>query len=72
MSPDERDPVLRLVRIAVILAVIGLFFMLVFMIAGFNPWSMGLGVFIGTPLVMLAIAFYLIAAVRDLKRRGVF
>ncbi len=60
-----------LVRIAVVSALIGLFCVLLFLWIGFAPWSVGLGVFLGAPLLVVAVALYIIAVMRDLRQRGV-
>ncbi len=60
-----------LVRIAVVCALIGLFFVLLFLWSGFAPWSVGLGVFLGVPLLVAAVVLYIIAVMRDLRQRGV-
>jgi hypothetical protein len=66
-TPDKTG----LIRIAAILAVVGLVFMLFFFVLGFRPWTIGLGVFVGGPAVMLAIAMYVVAVVRDLRAKEV-
>lgn len=60
-----------LVRIAVVCALIGLFCVWLFLWIGFAPWSVGLGVFLGTPLLVAAVVLYVIAVMRDLRQRGV-
>jgi len=60
-----------LVRIAVVCALIGLFCVWLFLWIGFAPWSVGLGVFLGTPLLVAAVVLYIIAVMRDLRQRGV-
>ena len=59
----------RTLRIAVWLALAGLVLLLLFMVVGFAPWSVGLGLFLGMPLVLLAIVLYVVAVIRDLRRR---
>lgn len=59
-----------LVRIAVVCALIGLFFVMLFLWRGFAPWSVGLGVFLGAPLLVAAVVLYIIAVMRDLRQRG--
>jgi len=59
-----------LARAAVVLALLGLLGVLLFLAAGFSPWSVGLGAFLGMPLLLLAMALYLAVAVRDLRRHG--
>ncbi len=60
----------RLVRIAIIVALVGLLCVLFFLIRGFDAISVGLGIFLGMPLVLGGIVLYLIAVFRDLRQRG--
>ena len=70
---SEQNPsagVNPLARAAVVLALLGLLGTLLFLLAGFSPWSVGLGAFLGMPLLLLAMGVYLAAAFRDLRRHG--
>ncbi len=60
-----------LVRLSVVSALIGLFCVLLFLWSGFAEWSVGLGVFLGAPLLVVAVALHIIAVMRDLRQRGV-
>lgn len=60
-----------LIRLSVILGCIGLFCVLLFLIAGFEAWSVGVGVFFGFPVLIAAVVIYVIAVVRDLKKHEV-
>ena len=71
MTPEEAPGVNTLVRTAVACALIGLLSVLLFLWSGFAPWSVGMGVFFGAPLLVIAVMLYLIAVVRDLRQRGV-
>ena len=62
--------VTRLTRLAVNFALIGLVCVLLFLWHGMGAWSMGLGMFIGMPLLLIAILLYVVAVARDMKRRG--
>ncbi len=62
--------VTRLTSLAVNFALVGLVCMLLFLWNGMGAWSMGLGMFIGMPLLVIAILLYGTAVARDLKRRG--
>lgn len=62
--------VTRLTSLAVNFALVGLVCVLLFLWHGMGAWSMGLGMFIGMPLLMIAILLYGVAVARDLKRRG--
>ncbi len=61
----------RWIRSAVFLALGGLFFLGVFLVKGFTPWTTWVGIFLGVPLLFLGIALYLVAVFRDLRRRGI-
>ena len=62
--------VTRLIGIAVDFALVGLVCVALFLWHGLGAWSMGLGMFIGMPLLLLAILLYVVAVARDMKRRG--
>jgi hypothetical protein len=51
-------------------AIAGLICVLLFLWYGFGAWTMGLGTFVGIPLLGLAILLYLSAVATDLKKRG--
>jgi hypothetical protein len=61
---------IRLISIAVDIALVGLACVYLFLWHGLGAWSMGLGMFIGMPLLLIAILLYGVAVARDLKRRG--
>ena len=50
--------------------VLGLICILLFLWNGFGAWSMGLGMFIGIPFVVVGVILYLFAVAFDLKREG--
>ena len=60
----------RQLTLAVYCAMVGLFCVLLFLWYGFGAWTMGLGTFIGIPLLGLAVVLYLGAVATDLKQRG--
>jgi len=62
--------VTRLTSIAVNIALVGLVCVLLFLWNGMGAWSMGLGMFVGMPLLAISLLLYMIAVARDLKRRG--
>ncbi|MEX0929654.1 MAG: hypothetical protein WD266_09625 [Balneolales bacterium] len=57
----------KLIRTAVIITMTGMVMVLLFLIAGFQAWSVGIGIFMGMPLMTLGIILYIIAVIRDLK-----
>ncbi|RME04839.1 MAG: hypothetical protein D6805_01650 [Planctomycetota bacterium] len=61
----------KLIRISSICTILGLLCTSTFLLIGFNPWTMGLGFFLGVPFLALAILFYLIAVLQDLHKQGV-
>ncbi|MDQ7040452.1 MAG: hypothetical protein Q9M35_05885 [Rhodothermus sp.] len=60
----------RLLRAAVVLAIIGLGCLLIFLLSGFAAWSVGIGIFLGVPLLMVALLLYILVVIRDLRQRG--
>jgi hypothetical protein len=60
----------RQLTLAVYFAIAGLICVLLFLWYGFGAWMMGLGTFVGIPLLGLAILLYLSAVATDLKKRG--
>ena len=56
--------------LAVDCAIVGLVCVLLFLWHGFGAWSMGLGTFIGIPLLVVALLLYFSAIAAGLKRRG--
>jgi hypothetical protein len=69
-SGREETPILPLVRTAVICAIVGLGCLSVFLWRGFSPWSVGVAIGAGVPLMTVAVALYLLAVIRELRRRG--
>ncbi len=59
------------IRLATIFGLVGLILTLSFMVLGFGPVTIGLGVFLGAPLLVVAMVLYLYAVVRDLRRRDI-
>ena len=71
LETTQRSPwVQRLIRIAVIFAIIGLACVSFFILIGFQPLSVGLGIMLGIPLLLLALLCYCIAVVLDLRTQG--
>lgn len=62
--------VTRQLTLAVDCAIAGLVCVLLFLWHGFGAWTMGLGTFVGIPLLLIAMALYISAVVTDLKTRG--
>jgi hypothetical protein len=62
--------VTKQLTLAVNCAIAGLACVLLFLWHGFGAWTMGLGTFVGIPLLMLAVLLYISAVVTDLKTRG--
>lgn len=61
----------KLIRLSVIAGCIGLFCILLFLITGFEAWSVGVGIFLGFPILLIAVVMYIVAVIRDLKRHEV-
>lgn len=60
----------RQLIVAVNCAIAGLLCVLLFLWYGFGAWTMGLGTFVGIPLLVLAVLLYITAVITDLKTRG--
>lgn len=58
------------VALAVNCAIAGQACVLLFLWKGFGPWTMGLGTFVGLPLLGIALVLYVGAILTDLKTRG--
>lgn len=74
MEPNkstESHKVDKLVRTAVIFTMAGMLLILLFLITGFQAWSVGLGVFLGMPVMLFGVGLYVIAVFRDLRDRNV-
>lgn len=61
----------QLVRIAILCTMAGMLLVLVFLVFGFGAWSVGIGVFLGMPVMILGVVLYVIAVFRDLRIRKV-
>lgn len=68
---SKQNNINKLIRIAVILGSIGLACLLIYLVVGFQPWSVGVGIFLGFPLLTVALVIYIVAVVKDLKRHEV-
>lgn len=68
---SKQNKINKLIRIAVILGSIGLACLLIYLVVGFQPWSVGVGIFLGFPLLTVALVIYIVAVVKDLKRHEV-
>ena len=60
----------RIVRLAVRLAAVGLLGVLPLLGSGFSPLTMGIGMFVGFPCLVLAMLVYVVVVVQDLRRHG--
>ena len=65
------DAVQSRIQWAVGCALAGLICVFLFLVFGFEPWSVGIGVFLGFPLLLGGVGFYLAGVVHDLRRREV-
>ncbi|SMO47987.1 hypothetical protein SAMN06265219_102377 [Gracilimonas mengyeensis] len=70
---DENDSqeIDKLVRTAILCTITGMLFVLLFLIVGFKAWSVGIGVFLGMPVMIFGMGLYIVAVFRDLKSRKV-
>jgi len=68
---DRSDVVHTRIQRAVLCTLVGLSCVLLFLLAGFQSWSVGIGVFFGFPMLLTGIGFYVAGVVADLRRRNV-
>lgn len=60
----------RQLMLAVKCAIVGLSCILLFLWNEFGAWTIGLGTFVGIPLLVIAVLLYLGAVITDLKTRN--
>lgn len=70
-TQETRSDVSRLIRVAVLVCLIGLACNLVFLLFGFQAWTVGIGLMVGWPILFTAVVLYLIAVYRDLIKRRI-
>jgi hypothetical protein len=68
-SGDRSDVVHTYIQWAVVCTLVGLSCVLLFLLSGFQSWSVGIGVFFGFPMLLAGIGFYVAGVVYDLRRR---
>ena len=68
---DRSDVVHTRIQWAVLCTLVGLSCVLLFLLSGFQSWSVGIGVLFGFPMLLTGIGFYVAGVVRDLRRRNV-
>jgi hypothetical protein len=59
----------KMIRMSVVCTLVGLVCVLLFLVCGFAPWSTGVGVFLGSPILVLGMTLYVFAVIGDLRRR---
>jgi uncharacterized membrane protein YgaE (UPF0421/DUF939 family) len=69
---NEFPQISRLIRVAVACALVGLLCALLFLWSGFTPWSLTVGIMLGSPLLLVAILLFVIAVARYLQKDGLF
>lgn len=69
-SADRSDVVHTRIQWAVACTLVGLTCVLIFLLSGFQSWSVGIGVFFGFPMLLIGVGFYVAGVVHDLRRRG--
>ncbi len=71
MSDTQKHPESRLLmRLAVLFAIAGLGCILVYLSRGFSPWTFGIGILLGVPLLLVGMMFFAVQVLRDLRQRG--
>jgi len=70
-SNNKKKEIDTLVRSAILITLAGMILVLIFLIFGFRSWSVGIGVFMGMPVMIGGVVLYIITVIRDLKERQV-
>lgn len=68
-STHTSEVVHRRIQRAVVCTLVGLSCVLLFLVSGFQSWSVGIGVFFGFPMLLVGVGFYVAGVVHDLRRR---
>lgn len=66
--PSHNTLLLRLARHCTSAGLLGVAF---YLWQGFGVWSFGVGILFGFPVLVVGIALYLLAVIRDLRQRGI-
>ena len=70
MIDSQKHPESRLMRLAILLAIAGLGCILVYLSRGFSPWTFGVGILLGVPLLLVGMLLFVVQVLRDLRQRG--
>lgn len=70
-SADPSEVIHTRIQRAVVCTLVGLSCVLLFLLSGFQSWSVGIGVFFGFPMLLTGIGLYVAGVVADLRRRDV-
>ena len=70
MIESQKLPESRLMRLAVLFAIVGLGCILVYVSRGFSPWTFGVGILLGVPLLLVGMLLFVVQVLRDLRQRG--
>jgi uncharacterized membrane protein YgaE (UPF0421/DUF939 family) len=70
-SADSSEVIHTRIQRAVVCTLVGLSCVLLFLLSGFQSWSVGIGVFFGFPMLLTGIGLYVAGVVADLRRRDV-
>ena len=70
MIDSQKHPKSRLMRLAVLFAIAGLGCILVYLSRGFSPWTFGVGILLGVPLLLVGMLLFVVQVLRDLRQRG--
>ena len=70
MIDSQKHPDSRLMRLAILLAIAGLGCILVYLSRGFSPWTFGVGILLGVPLLLVGMLLFVVHVLRDLRHRG--
>jgi len=70
IGPQKHPESRLLIRLAVLFAVAGLVCILVYLSRGFSPWTFGVGILLGVPLLLVGMLLFAVHVIRDLRQRG--
>ncbi len=69
-TPRKTALIRRLVRTAAVSGLLGSLCSSVYFLQGFTPLSLGVGIFLGIPLLLAAMLLCIVAILSDLRQRG--
>jgi hypothetical protein len=62
---------LPLLRPVIGCTIVGLLCVTFYLWQGFGVWSFGIGILVGIPMLVVGMGLYVVAVIRDLRRRDI-